>query len=324
MREQRIAVIGAGISGLACAARLKSSGHHLTLFDKSRGAGGRLCTRRTDAGRFDHGAQYFTATHPTFRQEVLRWSELGWVKIWHGQFGYWQHGKVTTDHEPKERWVGAPRMSALGRSLAKDLTIHLAHKVIDIDRANGKWVVTCENGFQEGDFDWIVLTCPGPQTSALLNRGAVLQEPVATFKYAPCWSVMVRFDDTINVEFDGIQLDHPILAWAARDNSKPDRDEGERWVIQTQASWSTDQIEVAPETAGLQVLLAFREAFGVQVNGELMSSHRWRYANAESTHINEPLVDIPSKIGICGDGPSGPRVEHAWLSGHRLADLILQ
>ncbi|HIP78813.1 MAG TPA: FAD-binding protein, partial [Kiloniellaceae bacterium] len=42
----RIAVIGAGLAGLLCARRLQDAGLHPVVFEKSRGLGGRLATRR--------------------------------------------------------------------------------------------------------------------------------------------------------------------------------------------------------------------------------------------------------------------------------------
>ena len=42
----RIAIIGAGMAGLAVGTRLKRSGHDVHLFDKGRGAGGRMASRR--------------------------------------------------------------------------------------------------------------------------------------------------------------------------------------------------------------------------------------------------------------------------------------
>jgi len=38
----RIAVVGAGIAGLACARSLRNAGHAVRVFEKSRGAGGRM------------------------------------------------------------------------------------------------------------------------------------------------------------------------------------------------------------------------------------------------------------------------------------------
>lgn len=54
-----LALIGAGIAGLSCATALQQAGLEVSLFDKSRGAGGRMSTRRGDDWQCDHGAQYF-------------------------------------------------------------------------------------------------------------------------------------------------------------------------------------------------------------------------------------------------------------------------
>src|SRR3546814_9540556 len=75
----RVAIIGAGISGLACARRLRDAGLEATLFDKSRGIGGRLATRRANPGNpevaFDHGATHFTARSEGFTKLVAAWEQ---------------------------------------------------------------------------------------------------------------------------------------------------------------------------------------------------------------------------------------------------------
>lgn len=55
----RVAVVGAGIAGITAARTLAQAGWQVTVFEKSRGAGGRMATRRTAFGGFDHGAQFF-------------------------------------------------------------------------------------------------------------------------------------------------------------------------------------------------------------------------------------------------------------------------
>jgi renalase len=79
---RRVAVIGAGIAGLAAAQRLKRSGAVVTLFEKSREVGGRMATRRIDDLQFDHGAQYFTATGDGFDALVEQWRTAGHVTEW--------------------------------------------------------------------------------------------------------------------------------------------------------------------------------------------------------------------------------------------------
>ncbi len=62
----RVAVVGAGISGLACASTLKARGAHVVVFEASRRPGGRAATEITPAGSFDQGAQFFTAQSSDF------------------------------------------------------------------------------------------------------------------------------------------------------------------------------------------------------------------------------------------------------------------
>ena len=76
----RVAVIGAGISGLMCARTLLDHGIDVTVFEKGRGVGGRMATRRTDDGlQFDHGAQYFTVRDERFERYVDSWLQDGIV-----------------------------------------------------------------------------------------------------------------------------------------------------------------------------------------------------------------------------------------------------
>ena len=59
----RIAIIGAGASGLMAASEAQHQGLHCTVFDKARRAGGRLASRRSDWGSFNHGAPYLSMPH---------------------------------------------------------------------------------------------------------------------------------------------------------------------------------------------------------------------------------------------------------------------
>ena len=97
----RVAVIGAGLAGLICAERLIRQGWPVTVFDKGRGPGGRMATRRADDLRFDHGAQYFTARDQRFRDRVDAWVHDGVVALWNGRIvrlaraGRWRNHRAS-------------------------------------------------------------------------------------------------------------------------------------------------------------------------------------------------------------------------------------
>ena len=65
----KIAVIGAGISGLNLA-RLLSDVADVVVFEKSDKLCGRMATHQSNGFSFDHGAQFFTAKKEAFKSFI--------------------------------------------------------------------------------------------------------------------------------------------------------------------------------------------------------------------------------------------------------------
>ena len=112
-----IAIIGTGIAGLSAARALRDAGHVVQLFDKSRGSGGRMSSKRSDAGSLDMGAQYFTARDRRFLDALQHWREEGWVDEWKPALYQYRDGVLSPSPDEQPRWVGTPRMSAITRAL---------------------------------------------------------------------------------------------------------------------------------------------------------------------------------------------------------------
>ena len=318
---RRVAIIGAGISGMTCAARLQSAGFEVSVFEKSRGAGGRITTRRRDRERFDHGAQFFTARTPQFLAMVTEWAAQGIVAPWLGRFGDWRDQSFFEGVSRHERWVGTPRMSSLGRHLAKDLSVHLQTKVVEIVRRVDVWCLKVESGDSFTGFDVVLLCCPGPQAVALLPKESGLISVARRLEYSPCWVAMLSYSDPLSVPFDGLRLDHPVLSWAARDSSKPGRTPGERWVLHASPSWSAAHLEQSPDYVSQHLVGEW--SMIVPGHPTDVSTHRWRYSLAMETEGALAHYDSVSGLGLCGDAFVGPRIEDAWRSGTALADRIL-
>jgi protoporphyrinogen/coproporphyrinogen III oxidase len=79
MDQKKIAVIGAGISGLSCAYELQKKGFKVKVFESEDHVGGRMATRKIGNFPFDMGAQVF-ATNYTAAQEYC--DELGIADHW--------------------------------------------------------------------------------------------------------------------------------------------------------------------------------------------------------------------------------------------------
>jgi renalase len=323
LSEQRIAIVGSGLAGVACGRVLAGAGLHVTLFDKARGAGGRMSTRRTDLGPFDHGAQYFTARDPDFRAAVDTWRAEGVVAAWTGRI---ERVGATTEPDPSpgERFVGVPGMSALLRHAARDLQICYETQITAIERVSGAFRLQEAGGPPLRSFDQVIVAVPAPQAVPLLAVCPALAERVSTVHLAPCYTLMAAFDAPLPTSLDGIFFEGTQLAFAARDSSKPGRPAGERWVIHGHWDWSAAHLDDAPEDVAAALLSAFFGALGLQpVTPVAAATHRWRYALPISPLDTGFLYDATLGIGACGDGYGSPRVEGAWVSGTALGRAVL-
>ncbi|WP_244227118.1 NAD(P)/FAD-dependent oxidoreductase [Corallococcus aberystwythensis] len=318
----RVAVIGAGMSGLALARVLTGAGFGVRVLDKGRGPGGRLSTRRSaDGGTFDHGAQYFTARDPLFRSLVEAWVAEGVVAEWHGRIGTLTRGVVSPAKE-SVRYVGVPGMNAVAKALADGLDVRTGVRVERVEREAGAWRLTSETGEDLGLADVVVAAVPAPQAVQLLAGAPVLAAQAGTVGLSPCWAVMARFEAPVAVELDGAFVEDSPLSWVARDTSKPGRAPGERWVLHGSPEYSAAHLEEAAEAMAPKLVEAFGQALGRDVRAVEAVAHRWRFAMPSPPLDATSLFDPALGLGACGDWCAGPRVEGALLSGVALARRI--
>jgi predicted NAD/FAD-dependent oxidoreductase len=306
--SRHVAIIGAGIAGLACARRLVAAGISTVVFEKSRGLGGRCATRRVDEMAFDHGAQYATAESPAFRDYLVEACAVD-------QVARWAALEALRDDD-RHAYVGQPGMSALVSGLAKGCDVRLKGEVTSLLPTAEGWALALSNGDAEGAFSEVVLAVPAPQAINLLPKHP-FRNRLAEVSFAPCWTLLATFASPLDLP-DIVETGGAIR-WAARNGTKPGRPDGESWVIQAGPRWSRDRLEEDVT----QVCPELLDAFGMQIGGNLpstlhVSAHRWRYARVDRALDETFLYDEGLGLGICGDGCIGPRIEAAFTSGDGL------
>jgi predicted NAD/FAD-dependent oxidoreductase len=318
--KDNIAIIGAGISGLTCAASLAASGRGVTVFDKGRRPGGRLNTRRWKDLRFDHGAQFFTARDRAFQRQVVEWTRDQVVAPWKGKVVRVTAEGVRGRAYDAVRYVGTPGQRSIADALAARLPVQQATEIRVVARSGDRWQLTDRDGVDCGSYDAVVVAIPAPQAAALLVEAPTLQSAAADVVMAPCWAVLAAFSHSVEAGFDGAFVESGTLSWAARDSSKPGRQDAETWVLHASPQWSRRHLDEKPGRVTRALLDAFGSIVPAAVEAAAVTyAHRWLYSLPQRLNATDCLFDAEARIGACGDWCNGPRVEGAWLSGMALA-----
>lgn len=347
-RARHVAVVGAGIAGIACARTLMQAGHQVTVFEKSRGAGGRMSTRETEFGSFDHGAQYFTVRDSRFKTALATTPNL--VRPWSTNTVRIldELGRVVAAAPPPKEahWVATSGMNALVRHWAEPvasagkLVLQTAVVRFEPDRLYPeRWQLQTEGPGDEArvysGFDHVVLAVPSVQARALLVNSqpsqalTALLAQIAAVEVAPCWTLMLAFPQALqpNLPYLGPQWNaarstHHRIAWLARESSKPGRGPIERWTVQASPEWSQKHLEADAERVKAKLVKAFAEVTGIRAEAPYAAVHRWRYAQTTAPLGQSHALDAGKSIGICGDWCLGHRVEDGFVSGVEMALAI--
>ena len=311
-----IAIIGAGMAGLAAARTMAAAGHDVALFDNGRGAGGRLSTRRTPHGSFDHGAQHVTVRDPSFSGYIAELQGKGAVHVW--------------DKVRPGAIIGKPCMSALvkdGLEGQPSLSLTLSLEVAHVGKVAEGYLLSNRDGQHHGPFDAVILAVPGPQAAHLLAAFGPAFARLEDIRFAPSYTLMAAFDAPLDIA-DLPQLkEGGQLAAACRQGARgPHRTSAQDlWVVQASADFSQAHIEREREEMVPVLLRLMQEELCIAVPQPVFAAgHRWRYALVEQP-LGEPfLLSADGTLGVAGDGMLGPRVELAFLSGAQCAGAMLE
>jgi predicted NAD/FAD-dependent oxidoreductase len=321
----RVAVVGAGISGLACARTLQTRGARVVVFEAARRPGGRAATEITPVGSFDHGAQYFTAQDADFETWVSAWCDDGFVERWTAQVIALDGERTVDKTASARRYVVRDGMQALGRRLSADLEVRLDTTVAAVTRRGASWDLADAAGrsLSPGGYDAVVVAVP--EGARLLAAAPELAKRAGTIVWEPCWTALLAIQPASGFEFGGAFVnDHPALAWVTRQASKPTPADAadERWVLHATARWSALHLNRSADDVAALLAEAFATRFNFGFRPSFIAARRWQAA-LPANPLKEPHLWHPElKIGAVGDWCGGPRIEGAFRSGRSLALAI--
>ncbi len=327
-RRQRIAVIGAGVAGLACARRLHDAGAEVVVFEREAHPSGRAATLIDSAGPFDHGAQYFTVSDARFAAALDAWLAAGVVQRWQGRIVAIDANGVSDKSASAERYVAVPGMRRLGIHLAQGLAVRHSTAVARLHWRDGWWLQGEPDGQDHGPYDAVIAAVPSALAADLLEGCSPIAARAREVTWEPCWAVTVALGQKSGIDFAGAFVNHdPILSWAALDSGKPRRGQvdgvAERWVLHARPTWSQRYRDLQAHDAARWI----SRSFAALLRGRLLAAQACSWFWPHATPVN-PLPslcvwDSERRHGMAGDWCGGPYTEGAYLSGLAAAEAAL-
>ena len=326
----RVAVIGAGIAGASCARQLASAGVEVQVFDKSRGVGGRLTTRRMDwpgadsQAAFDHGAPAFTAHAPAFAEFAAQAARDGILAPWPARAAPGSRPRL----EQGTLWTPTPDMPALCRALLADLPLELNCQIDALRRAPDGWRLEAKGETVARGYAAVVIAIPPAQAAALLEpHQPEWARQALALPMLPGWTLMgLASEAGAAEEWDIAWPDKGPLATVVRNHTKPGRQgiAGQcHWVAHAGSDWSARHLEAPAAQVQAELQQALADWLGWTPDWRYAAAHRWRYASAPAAAAARPCWwDADTSVGVCGDAWGGGGVEGAWLSARVLASAI--
>lgn len=291
------------MAGLSAANALESTGSSPIIVDKGRGVGGRLATRRSDFGSFNHGAPTVSALTPAFKAFLTEADTAQW--------------NVFGEAE------GNPTMSALAKPLMGQIPLHLKLSVTHLESLDSGVKATFSDETSE-EYDRAIVAVPAPQAIQVLSGEGVLAswaQLLNGVEMAPCWTGLFAFDRSLPV------LSVPRGIHLQKDSGFNDDQHSERWVFHLDAEWSRENLERDKNEILEDITTLFFNKLQMDRQEPIFAqAHRWRYARVAKQLKLPSLQSLDGRICVIGDAFSGPDgswqdAEAAFHSGQSVARM---
>ena len=318
-----IAVIGAGMSGIACARVLHHHNIPFRIIDRGRVVGGRMASRRIresgtafDGHITDIGASYFTVQDPDFASVVNSWIDADIAREWTDTF------HVATPAGISGIRTGPMRYSATNglRSIIEHQAEVIPTEQIQPSTQVASIAVEDDHVLVDGEsFSAVAVCVPDPQATQFIDAELIeTHELLNQIEWEAVIAVTAVFEQGTLPKFDGIFVnDHPVLTWIANDGHR--RGNQDPVVVahvhpDLAAQYLTDPAGVNP-----QALDALLPILGLTEHPQWSSAMRWTFAKPTAAREELCSFDEGTHIGFAGDSwAGGPKVEAAWKSGQAL------
>lgn len=320
----RVAVIGAGLSGLACARHLRATGHAVVVFEKSRGLGGRLASRRVDGRVVDHGAPAVDAPPGSALAAVV--DGLGGDEV--VRIPAPVRGAAPPDAPMTHPVAFADGVTLLAKRMAADLDVVRGVRIATLRPVAGGYELGDEQGNGHGRFDAVVVSAPAPQAADLLERSPEPAARVAALRalrYHP--AVMLLAGIRMDTRFSGYPVypgDGVLAAVSVQDHGGRGTAGPVPVAARLTPERSAEALDAWDDDAVRAVALpALAAALGGAADVAWSQVKQWRYCTVAERAAFDAVNPPGTRIVLCGDAVSPPGMAAVYDSGIAAAERVL-
>ncbi len=320
--ESSVVVVGAGISGVACAREVASSGRTVVVLDRGRVVGGRMARWTRDGRAVDVGAAYFTVRSSDFSDVAESWATRGLAHPWADTFSVAGSVDATTNVGPV-RWAAEQGLRSLVEDLAEGLDVRLESEVAAIGLEQAASDATSGRPTVDGQpVAGVVLAMPDPQAADLLGDDLPDARDVLDSEWNSVVTVVASFPRRTWHAFDGMFVHESPVSLIVDDG----RRRGDGAPVLVVHSTHDAALEHLDNPGGFvePALAEVRRLIGEIGEPAWCEAKRWGSAEPRRTRSQTFWLG-PQPVALCGDGWSArSRIEAAWTSGRDAGRALLE
>ncbi|HFU75271.1 MAG TPA: FAD-dependent oxidoreductase [Campylobacterales bacterium] len=286
----RVAIIGAGFSGCFLARQLEKKNIDVTLFEKSRGVGGRMATRYDKDFSINHGCANIIPTRLDFKvfcEELVNKDLL-----------YKQESNHYKSNE----------MNRLLKYLTQNVKVIKNTLIKKVSYSNGKYMLRDQHYKNYSNFDFLFLTIPSKQ---IIELDILLEDKVQKKLNN------VSFDSIVTLALYGNEVQYldTITLSSMKHLHKLYIQDSKTLIIHMDRAFSNQYNHLNQEMLKPLVINEIQKVFPpFQIEKYQHFIHLWKYGLTHKAY-GEPFIYNKKKhYALCADWLLGDSVEDAYHS----------
>lgn len=302
----KVAIIGAGLSACNLYHNLAKANFDITIFEKSRGTGGRLSTKYIEDKFIDHGTPFIETYNSSFKTFLDK-------KV---------NEKILT--QENNTYYPTNGINKLCSSLIDKKDLLRNCRIIKTEFHNNMWkLFDDKNNCYEG-FDFLVLTIPATQ---ILENDFDLDINVKKLldkvRYEAMASLIIYRNSEIKNSL--LELKKGALFFKIINNSeKYNYKNFESYVLHLNKQFIQENISLTKDELFKLINKKIDNEFNINLKKDFETiEHFWKFAFAKNKLKKDFILNEEKAYGICGDYFNGINLESSFLSSKKLSEKII-